>query len=265
MGIITFPIICLLPDISGGTRQFITSTGIFFSVFSTILILHGRRAAQLLLNYDIDRDHQFTKKQISISPKNSKAEFQRQSSILKMLSENEFGGSRQNPFEAVKTKSLISRRQTCREQIQHWSKVLRHTEAMMLVQAEDESVAPASGCHGHGPPFLVPFNGSPHGGCGVAHSSASSPDRESPGGPGPGPAFAAYAIADGSLLRSALSSVIPDIASASSEGMMTVVQRRHDLTIDIESLTNLGPSNYLQDTLESDVDEETTPSESATI
>ena len=89
------------------------------------------------------------------------------------------------------------------------------------------------------------------------------PDRESLGGPGP--AFAGYAIADGSLLRSALSSVIPDIASASSEGMMTVVQRRHDLTIDIESLTNLGPSNYLQDTLESDVDEETTPSESATI
>ena len=143
---------------------------------------------------------------------NSKAEFQRQSSILKMLSENEFGGSRQNPFEAVKTKSLISRRQTCREQIQHWSKVLRHTEAMMLVQAEDESVAPASASHGHGLPFLVPFNGSPspHEGRDVAHSSASSPDREreSPGDPGPGPAFAAYAIADGSLLRSALSSVI---------------------------------------------------------
>ena len=184
---------------------------------------------------------------------NSKAEFQRQSSILKMLSENEFGGSRQNPFEAVKTKSLISRRQTCREQIQHWSKVLRHTEAMMLVQAEDESVAPASGSHGHGP----------HGRHGVAHSSASLPDRESLGGPGP--AFAGYAIADGSLLRSALSSVIPDIASASSEGMMAVVQRRHGRTLDIESLTNLGPSNYMQDTLESDVDEETTPTESATI
>ena len=45
---------------------------------------------------------------------------------------------------------------------------------------------------------------------------------------------------------------------------MAVVQRRHGLTLDIESLTNLGPSNYLQDTLESDVDEMTSPSESAT-
>ena len=184
---------------------------------------------------------------------NSKAEFQRQSSILKALSENEFGGAQRNPFEAVKTKSLIGRRQICREQILHWSKVLGHTEAMMLVQAEDESVTPSSSYHCA--PILVPFTRSPHG---VAHSSASLPERESLGG-------LDYVAPQGSLLRSALSSVIPEIANASSEGSMVAVQRRHGLTLDVESLTNLWPSNYLQDTLESDVDELTSPSESASM
>ena len=263
MGIISFPLICTLPNISGALRQFITSTGIFLSVYSTIVILHGRRAAQLLLNYDIDRDHQLTKKKIAVTPLNSKVEFQRQSSILKMLSENEYGGSRQNPFEAVKTKSLISRRQTCREQILHWSKVLRHTEAMMLVQAEDESVAPSAG---HCAPILVPFTGPPRG---ISHSSHSSQEKEkerdSPGrhgyaSPVPPPAHAH----EGSLLRSALSSVIPVCASPSREGSTVAAQLRHGLTLDVESLSIIEPDDCLR-TLESDADESSSPTESATL
>lgn len=265
MGIITFPLICTLPNISGATRQFITSTGIFLSVYSTIVILHGRRAAQLLLNYDIDRDHQLTKKKIAVTPLNSKAEFQRQSSILKMLSENEYGGSRQNPFEAVKTKSLISRRQTCREQILHWSKVLRHTEAMMLVQAEDESVAPSAG---HCAPILVPFTGPPRG---ISHSSHSSQEkereRESPcrhsyATPVPSPARAH--APEGSLLRSALSSVIPECASPSREGSTVAVQLRHGIALDVESLSIIEPDDYLR-ALESDADESSSPTEIATL
>lgn len=251
MGVITFPLICTLPNISAATRQFITSTGIFLSVYCTIVILHGRRAVLLLLNYDINADHQYTKKKIAVSPMSSKAEFSRQSSILKALSENEFGGAQRNPFEAVKTKSLICRREICKEQIQHWSKVLGHTEAMMLVQAEDESVAPSSSHQHHRAPNLVPLGGSPHGV--IAYSSASLPSHWG----------ADHVAPQGSLLRSALSSIIPEIANASSEGSMVAVQRRNGLTLDVESLTNICASNYLQDTLESDVDEFTSPSESA--
>lgn len=104
--------------------------------------LHGTRIRLLLLNYDIDKDHNYFKKVHSVSPLVSMSEFKKQSSLIRTLADSQYGGSAQNPFEAVKSKNLITRRLVCKEQIVHWSQILRHTEAMMLVQAEDESVTP---------------------------------------------------------------------------------------------------------------------------
>jgi hypothetical protein len=142
IGIIAFPLIFMLPGIDGGTRQFICSTSIFLVLFCTLCCLHGTRTRLLLLNFDIDKTHQYVKRRNAVSPLVSKAEFKKQSSIIRTLADSQYGGSSQNPFEAVKSRNLITRRQVCKEQLTHWSKVLRHTEAMMLVQAEDESVTP---------------------------------------------------------------------------------------------------------------------------
>ena len=142
IGIISFPLIFNLPDMTGGTRQFICSTSVFLSVFCTMCCLHGTRIRLLLLNYDIDKDHNYFKKVHSVSPLVSMSEFKKQSSLIRTLADSQYGGSAQNPFEAVKSKNLITRRLVCKEQIVHWSQILRHTEAMMLVQAEDESVTP---------------------------------------------------------------------------------------------------------------------------
>jgi hypothetical protein len=111
-------------------------------MFCTLCCLHGTRTRLLLLNFDIDKTHQYVKRRNAVSPLVSKAEFKKQSSIIRTLADSQYGGSSQNPFEAVKSRNLITRRQVCKEQLTHWSKVLRHTEAMMLVQAEDESVTP---------------------------------------------------------------------------------------------------------------------------
>ena len=86
--------------------------------------------------------HQYVKRVNTVSPLVSRAEFKKQSSIIRTLADSQYGGSALNPFDAVKSKNLITRRQVCKEQMVHWSTVLRHTEAMMLVQAEDESVTP---------------------------------------------------------------------------------------------------------------------------
>jgi hypothetical protein len=56
-------------------------------------------------------------------------------------SEKKYGISNTNPFDAVKTKNLLNRREVCREQVTHWSGTLRHTEAMMLMQADNETTA----------------------------------------------------------------------------------------------------------------------------
>jgi hypothetical protein len=129
-----------LPGIDGGTRQFICSTSTFLSVFCTLCCIHGTRSIFLLLNYDIDADHKFSKRINFVSPvvcsTNSVAE-------AEPIPEDIYGGSAQDPFEAVKSRNLIIRRLVCKEQIAHWSKKHNHTEAMMLI-ADDVAVTPSS-------------------------------------------------------------------------------------------------------------------------
>jgi hypothetical protein len=136
--IISFPMMFNLPGIDGGTRQFICSTSTFLSVFCTLCCLHGTRSIFLLLNYDIDSDHRFRKRIDFVSPvvdsTNSVAE-------AEPVPEDIFGGSAQDPFEAVKSRNLIIRRLVCKQQIAHWSMKHNYTEAMMLI-ADDEAVTP---------------------------------------------------------------------------------------------------------------------------
>ena len=86
------------------------------------------------MGYDIDKDHHIAKRRLSatnltkVSMKISKDG----------VATSQYGGSSDmNPFEAVKTKNLLNRRKTCREQVTHWSELLRNTEMMMLMQADD--------------------------------------------------------------------------------------------------------------------------------
>lgn len=138
VAIICFPLITSLPGTSGGTKEFIRSTGTFISIFSTICILHGERAMLLLLNYDINKNHQVSKKKKLVA-EISKEEFKKQSFQFRTMSQSQFGGSAENPYIAIKTENLPDRLDVCRVQHAHWSKVLQHTEAMMLYHAEDES------------------------------------------------------------------------------------------------------------------------------
>ena len=91
------------------------------------------RTIQLIQNYDIDSGLVLTKMTTHRS-----SEFSNDPTGNSYLAGagSMYGGSSINPFEAVKTKNYLNRRQTCNEQIAHWTRVLRHTEALMLIQAE---------------------------------------------------------------------------------------------------------------------------------
>ena len=92
----------------------------------------------LLLNYDINKNHQVSKKKKFVA-QISREEFKKQSSQCRTITQIQFGGSAEDPFIAVKTESLSDRLEVCRIQLALWSKVVQHTEAMMLFHAEDES------------------------------------------------------------------------------------------------------------------------------
>lgn len=125
---VAFPLIFDYKNLGGGMTRFIESMFVFVCVFFTMLSLHLKRTALLLFNYDIDKDLQIVKR-ASVRPE----KLQRVKSLLEVPSDMKFGTTSRNPFEVVKSKNLITRRQVCKDQISHWSKVLSHTEAMMLV------------------------------------------------------------------------------------------------------------------------------------
>lgn len=134
-----FPIVYLLPNITGSNRQTIVGGGIFVSVFSTICILHGSRTLLLFQGYDIDKDQNNVLRRRKLST----VQIDEMNKVRTGVSgsmESLYGVSMVNPYEAVKTKYLLNRRQICREQIIHWSTVLRSTEAMMLMQADSELI-----------------------------------------------------------------------------------------------------------------------------
>ena len=131
--VIIIPLVSQSATIAQGTKELIISTSIFVCVFFTLTFLHGGRTILLLQGYDIDSVLVLMRKP------------NRQLSVLSVANDQSsnnytqnspYGGSALNPYEAVKTKNLLNRRQTCSEQITHWTDLLRHTEALMLIQAE---------------------------------------------------------------------------------------------------------------------------------
>ena len=135
---IIFPLMLMSPDTSGGSKEFIRSTGIFLAVLSNICILHGWRSVVLWLDFDIDPEHHLNRKN-AVIPMLSIVCSGQGSSVMEGEStgESDLSSADCKPFDAVKTRNLVSRRVICQDQVNYWSAKLHHTEAMMLAQAED--------------------------------------------------------------------------------------------------------------------------------
>ena len=147
VAVVVVPLI-FLTSIDEGTRQLFTSVCIFVCIFTTILILHSWRSVQLLGGYDIDSHLELIRKS------NPQITDTLHSVTHHSGSQKDgyYGGNSLNPFEAVKTKNLLNRRQTCNEQVVHWTYLLRKTEALMLVQDEVRPrIIAVDGMHTHFP------------------------------------------------------------------------------------------------------------------
>ena len=128
---ITFPLMLMSPDMCGGTKEFIRSTGIFVAVLCTMCILHGRRSVLLWLDFDIDENHNLNRKS-SVTPIEPGLAAQQGESA----DEGKYGGAERDPYQEVKTKKLNYRQQIGKQQVAYWYKKMRHTEAMLLGEAE---------------------------------------------------------------------------------------------------------------------------------
>lgn len=119
------------PPISESSHEFITSLGFFIVVAISIVQCYSCSTCMLLSGYDVSRDQQIVKRRSSTSIASQGVE------SIRFLGDNQYGGSSNvNPFEAIKTRNLLARKQTCEEQLRHWSEMLRNTEALMVSQAE---------------------------------------------------------------------------------------------------------------------------------
>ena len=157
VAVVAIPLTTFVTSLEEGTRQLITSSCIYFCVIWTILILNTWRTVRLVWGYDIDLHLDYARKNTlmlvdTVHTVNQKSSSQKDDS---------YGGYHSNPFEAVKTKNLLNRRQTCKDQVVHWNGLLRQTEALMLVQEEvrPRVVAVGSGTNYFPSPELAKMEG----------------------------------------------------------------------------------------------------------
>lgn len=152
VAVVVFPLTYVAGPLTEGARELVISVGIFVAIFATMCSLYGWKVVLLVQGYDYDVLLQLSKKKLRgtvyATGQSDLAKVGDDSKIdsllelpLTPLGEKKFGASNKNPFDAVKTKNLLNRREVCREQLTHWSGTLRHTEAMMLMQADNESTA----------------------------------------------------------------------------------------------------------------------------
>lgn len=167
--VVVFPLVYAVPNLSEGARELIRSVGIFIAIFSTMCSLYGWKVVLLVQGYDYDILLQLSKKSRASATVisgvitkdfpsekggshkggSNRGSFIKGGSneggsnkgphsedVLEPLPEMKYGVSSTNPFEAMKTKNLLNRREVCRDQATYWSGSLRHTEALMLMQAE---------------------------------------------------------------------------------------------------------------------------------
>lgn len=146
VAVVIFPLINTPSTISGYTKEFIQSVGIFVAIFATMGSLYGWKIVLLVQGYDYDVLLQLSKKvskesTVSVSTRKRSQTYsvsQVPGMPSQVTAERRYSVTI-NPFEAVKTKSLLKRREVCRGQVTQWSKNLRHTEAMMLMQAHTDT------------------------------------------------------------------------------------------------------------------------------
>lgn len=157
VAVVVIPLSTLISSLEEGTRQLMTSSCIYFCVVWTTLVLHTWRTVRLVWGFDIDLHLDYARKN-TITQGDTVHTVNQKSSSQK---DDCYGGYTSNPFEAVKTKNLLNRRQTCKEQVVHWTGLLRQTEALMLVQEEvrPRIVAVGSGTNYFPPPELAKVEG----------------------------------------------------------------------------------------------------------
>jgi hypothetical protein len=160
LAVIVFPLTYSDSGISGGAKKLITSVGIFLAIMATMCSLYGWKVVKLLQGYDYDIFLHLSKKKkgtvssvkIEQSTRQTDGEFKStRVSIQKGaagdpplttdINVKKYGVSNTNPFEAAMTKNLLNRREICKEQIIHWNKTLRNTEAQMLMQDDNSSMS----------------------------------------------------------------------------------------------------------------------------
>jgi hypothetical protein len=141
--VVVFPLVYALRDLYGGAVATINFIGIFVVVFSAMWFLYGARTVLLVQGYDIDANLQLSKRgSIHNLRKFSKEEFE-QTEDGSIAGKYRFGNSNANPFETAKAKNLLSRRGVCIEQVSYWQSTLLLTEALMLMQAEEDAPVPS--------------------------------------------------------------------------------------------------------------------------
>ena len=120
------------PQIDDSSVEFIESLGFFIVVAIAIVQCYSCSTCMLLSGYDVNRDHQIIKRRPSISTASHGVTSSRS------FGDSQYGGSTYvHPVEAMKTRNLLTRKQTCEEQVKYWSDLLRNTEALMVSQAEN--------------------------------------------------------------------------------------------------------------------------------
>ena len=120
------------PQIDDTSFEFIASLGFFIVVAIAIMQCYSCSTCMLLSGYDVNRDHQIIKRRSSISTASHGVTSGRS------FGDSQYGGSTYfHPVEAMKSRNLMTRKQTCEEQLKYWSDLLRNTEALMVSQADN--------------------------------------------------------------------------------------------------------------------------------
>jgi hypothetical protein len=143
--VIVFPLF-YVADFNSGEKELVNSVGIFCAISATMCSLYGWKVILLLQGYDYDvrkvrRSKEFACATAQRSEREQSSQAQQPSQVLV---EKKYSASNSNPFDAVKTKNLLGRREVCREQVSHWLGTLHHTEAMMLMQGDNETPGDAT-------------------------------------------------------------------------------------------------------------------------
>jgi hypothetical protein len=116
--VIVFPLF-YVADLNSGEKELVNSVGIFCAIFATMCSLYGYKVILLVQGYDYDVLLQLSKKGKRAAVSSTVQPTETPELSMTQPVEKKFGVSNLNPFDAVKTKNLLGRREVCREQVPH--------------------------------------------------------------------------------------------------------------------------------------------------